>query len=136
MSGEHDPRVLVLQELRKQTALLQQILAALAPQADRVLDALLNGPHGDPIIKAKDPRDWAGEPMTGRTFSQCSPEYLDLLADRFDFFANDPEKADKRQYNERDAKRARGWAARLRSGWTRPATEPMTQPQEQGEPSW
>ena len=120
-----DPRVLVLEEMRAQTALLRQILAALsgtsqataAPSADL---ADLDGPHGDPVVKGKDPRDWSGESMRGRTFSQCPPTYLDLLADRMEFFAGREEDSKKKRYNELDARRARGWAARLRAGWTPP----------------
>lgn len=127
-----DPRVLALEELRAQTALLRQILAALTPAAEKVPDRLLDGPYGDPVIKAKDPRDWTGEPMTGKRFSECPPDYLDLLAERYDFFASKEEDEKKRGYNVTDAKRARGWAARLRAGW-KPA-EPQTT--SAGEPNW
>lgn len=133
----NDPRVLVLEEMRKQTALLTQILAALKPAAPSVPDSLLNGLHGDPVIRAKDPRDWTGELMTGRRFSECPPDYLDLLADRYEFFASREEDEKKKGYNLTDAKRARGWAARLRAGWTAPVTEPMRAPvDEQGDPTW
>lgn len=49
-------------------------------------DRDLDSQYGDPEVKAKDPRDWTGPPMKGNHFSQCPPEYLDLLADRLDFF--------------------------------------------------
>lgn len=127
-----DPRILVLEELRAQTALLRQILAALTPTAEKVPDRLLDGQYGDPVIKAKDPRDWTGEPMTGKRFSECPPDYLDLLAERYDFFASKEEDAKKQAYNLKDAQRARGWAARLRAGW-KPA-EPATT--SAGEPTW
>lgn len=86
-------------------------------------DRDLDGQHGDPLIKMKDPRDWTGEPMKGRRFSQCPPEYLDLLADRFDYFAQKAEETNE-QYNNKpvapmkrkDAARARGWAKRMRDG--------------------
>lgn len=86
----------------------------------------LDGPHGDPEVKAKDPRDWTGEPMKGRRFSECPPVYLDLLADRYEYFATQEPDEKKRNYNRLDAARARGWAARKRSGWTSPvaAAEP------------
>ncbi len=146
----NDPRVLVLEEMRKQTALLYSIhensltmMTALsrmleafpknvAPDAN---DSVCNGPHGDPIVKAKDPRDWTGDPMKGRKFSECPPTYLELLADRYDYFmeraeaakkdADDDEQLQKAEkdakYAKLDAARARGWAARLRAGWTAPA---------------
>lgn len=61
--------------------------------------------------------------MTGRTFSECPPEYLDLLADRFDYFAGKEPDEKKAGYNRLDARRARAWAARLRSGWNRPTAD-------------
>jgi hypothetical protein len=127
-SDKIDPRVEVLTELRKQTALLERIAAALAPQKTTSVD--LDVPRDNPIIKAKDPRDWSGEPMTGRRFSECPPEYLDLLAERYDYFASREEDTKKKRYNELDATRSRAWAERLRSGWTAPVSA------EQSEPSW
>jgi hypothetical protein len=126
-----DPREIVIAEMRKQTALLGAILELAgilihrshhdaAPAQD---DRLCDGPHGDPIIKAKDPRDWSGEPMTGRTFSECPPEYLDLLAERYAYFAEKETDDKKAGYNRLDARRARAWAARLRSGWNRPTPD-------------
>jgi hypothetical protein len=57
--------------------------------------------------------------------SESDPALLDQLADAFDYFArtNDEKgnKADngtpKSTYDRRSARRARGWAARLRAGW-------------------
>lgn len=93
-------------------------------------DADLDGPHGDPEVKAKDPRDWSGEPMKGRKFSECPPEYLDMIADRLDYFTSQLGDSDedkkKRGYNVKDAARARGWASRLRAGWKAPAPAPLT----------
>ena len=144
-----DPRFLA--EMQAQTALLRQILAALVPAAVTVPDSMLDGPHGDTVIKAKDPRDWTGLPMGGKKFSECPPDYLDLLAERYDYFArkakdrlNDvgPDgdsveiaKCEKdAKYAALYAKRARGWAARLRSGWTAPAAQ--TVDERNGEPTW
>lgn len=102
-------------------------------------DADLDGAYGNPEVKAKDPRDWTGPPMRGHLFSECPPAYLDLVADRLDYFieqameqsqaeeATAVEVAEMRKkikYNKRDAARARGWAARLRAGWVAP--EPAT----------
>lgn len=80
----------------------------------------LDSKYGDPLVRAKDPRDWTGEPMKGRNFSQCPPEYLDMLAARFDFFASRESDPKKAKYNRLDASRARGWAARKRGGWQSP----------------
>lgn len=145
-----DPRVLVLAEMRKQTALLDSIdrtatLVAMAltklleafPKNDAAAPSVnLDGPHGDPVIKAKDPRDWTGEPMNGKRFSECPPAYLDMLADRYDYFAGKDDSTDeKRRYAKLDAARARAWAARLRSGWTPPRTHGRVD-ETQGEPTW
>jgi hypothetical protein len=96
-------------------------------------DADLDGQYGDPEIRAKDPRDWSGPTMKGKTMSQCPAPYLDLLADRLDYFA---EKAEENgdvspntgkptaPYLHRDAARARGWSRRIKAGWKPPVTEP------------
>lgn len=89
---------------------------AIAPDID------LDGQWGDPVIKAKDPRDWHGPSQAGKRFSECSAEYLDLLAARFEFFNGKEPDETKRGYNTRDAARARGWAARIRAGWKHPQT--------------
>lgn len=94
-------------------------------------DRDLDSQYGDPFIKAKDPRDWTGDSMLGRPFSECPPEYLDLLADRFDYFAEQAEAEGRTTsagkpvapYNRKDAARARGWAKRLRGGWKPPAQD-------------
>ena len=90
-------------------------------------DRDLDGQYGDPEIKIKDPRDWTGDNMRGRRFSECPPEYLDLVADRLDWFAEKAEESGETYngkpvapYKRKDAARARGWARRLRNGW-RPA---------------
>lgn len=99
-------------------------------------DADLDGQYGNPEIKAKDPRDWTGPPMKGKRFSECPAAYLDLVADRLDYFAEREEETvtdetattddrkgakKKAHYNRKDAGRARGWAARIREGYTPPA---------------
>lgn len=92
---------------------------AIAPDSD------LDGQWGNPVVKAKDPKDWTGESQLGKPFSECPPDYLDLVASRLDYFADKAEaegavtSAGKpvAPYNRRDASRARGWAKRLRAGW-------------------
>ena len=121
-----DPRVETIRLLTSIDATLKALLLvtsekrgeAPGPRAETVD---LDGPHGNPIVKAKDPRDWTGDNMRGRHFSECPPEYLDMLADRYDYFAtkDGAEEKDKR-YARLDGARARGWAARLRDGWTAP----------------
>lgn len=97
-----------------------------APGPSVASDSDLDGKYGDPEIKAKDPRDWTGAPMKGRRFSECPAEYLDLLAERLDYFAGknaesaDPDEQKKARYQKLDAARARGWAARIRAGKVTP----------------
>lgn len=120
-----DPRVETIRLLTSIDASLKKIagcvdrvssLAATSINAT-VDDSVCDGPYGNPVIKAKPPRDWTGEDMTGRHFSDCPPEYLDLLAERFDYFASKETDPKKQKYNLLDARRARGWAARLRNGY-------------------
>lgn len=108
-----DPRIETLKLLTSIDRTLNAILVALRPVQPETVD--LDGPHGDPIIKAKDPRDWAGDSMMGARFSQCPADYLDLVADRLEYFASKEEDATKARYNRLDAARARGWAARHRT---------------------
>jgi hypothetical protein len=134
-----DPRVETLAKLASIDATLKAILLVLSEKrndtpAERVPEALLAGPYGDPEVKAKDPRDWSGPSMKGRKFSECPPDYLDLLADRYDYFAGNETDPTKAGYNRKDAQRARGWAARLRAGWTPPT--PSRVNEAEGEPQW
>ena len=126
-----DPREETLRLLRSIDATMRAVLLVLSekrndePSAPTANDSVCNGPHGDPVVKAKDPRDWTGPPMKGRKFSECPPEYLDLLADRYDYFATKDDADEKAvKYAKLDAARARGWAARLRGGWVAPAPAP------------
>ena len=128
-----DPAILAA--LQSIDASLKELVAfsrARASKQTANTDRLCDGPYGDPVIKAKDPRDWTGESMQGRHFSECPPDYLDLLAERFDYFASREEDKKKQKYNLLDASRARAWAARMRSGWK----APVAAAQETGEPAW
>lgn len=114
--------------LRSIDASLKRLVTLLQPQQPQHIasDRDLDSPHGDPVIKAKSPRDWHGPSMEGKRFSECDPVYLDLLAARYDYFAQENETRNelatdgkpKAIYNKRDGARARGWAARIRAGWT------------------
>ncbi len=87
-------------------------------------DRDLDGKYGDPAIRAKDPRDWTGESQLGKPMSECPPEYLEMVADRLDYFSETEEDAKKLKYQRLDAARARGWAARKRNGRQPPTHEP------------
>lgn len=98
---------------------------AVAPDAD------LDGKFGDPEVRFT-PRDWTGPVFKGNRYSECPPEFLDMLGDSLDYFAGKSEASNamtsggkpKAPYERADAARARGWAKRLRNGWQVPAFEP------------
>lgn len=93
----------------------------------RVADtADLDGMHGNPRIKYGLKAKYWGEqpdPNIGRTWSQCSPDYLDAAAKYLDacaYMARKGGDEKKASYKDRDAARCRGWAARIRGGWQAP----------------
>jgi hypothetical protein len=87
---------------------------SIAPDSD------LDGPHGDGQVRFV-PKAWKGESFKGRRWSECSPEFLDVLAEAMDYSAANPRQGKERyaKHDARDATRIRGWAARIRSGWKR-----------------
>lgn len=93
------------------------------PSTDLVAtDAELDSEHGDEIVKAKMPKDWTGDDFKGAKMSECPPALLDMLASRHEYFAKTNEEAGDKQkagYERRSARRARGWARRMRAGWKR-----------------
>jgi hypothetical protein len=124
-----DPRVETIRLLMSIDAKLGALLVALAPKVDE--------PQGDPVIKAKSPKDWCGDDMAGRKMSECPPAYLDMVAARADHFAQknaDAGDATKAGYDRRDAARARAWAAKLRAGYVPPTPDRVDE--SQGEPTW
>jgi len=110
---------------RQQTSAAPVNGSTIAPDSD------LDSQWGDPEVKFS-PRDYSGTTdYKNRRMSECSPPFLDALAASYDYFAqkntlegnmasNGKPKAD---YDRRSAARARGWAARLRSGWKPPAVD-------------
>lgn len=86
-------------------------------------DADLNGPNGNPEVRF-DPKRWEGPSYKGRTFSECDPDFLDMLAETLDYFARkndetgavDNKGGPKSRWDRLAAARARGWAQRLRGG--------------------
>lgn len=117
--------------LRECHAMLTKLVGA-QPGSQVASDQDLDGRYGDGEIK-KDPPRWKGDSHVGRRMSECDPAFLDVFADFKAWAADrDEEKAatldgdeaeKKRKYahfGRLDASRARGWAARLRSGWKSP----------------
>lgn len=95
----------------------------------------LDNAHGNPKLRFL-PRDWSGSgEFKGMLFSECPPDLLDIAADSLDYFASKQEDAKKKQYDALDAARARGWAARLRAGWTPPESAQRVDSND-SEPQW
>lgn len=126
----------------KGTALLANHLGAAPRQASgssssssasgRVItDAELDSPLNNPEVK-KDPPRWKKANLdseAGRRMSECSPDFLDAVAEFRDFCADNPQ-AGKERYagnDRREAQLARAWAARKRAGWRAPGEEPPPQ---------
>ena len=89
-------------------------------------DQDLDSKYGDPEIKLRTiPREWEGQLITGCRMSECPPDYLDCLANLYDWQAQKADEGNQTTdsgkpialYRRRDAARARGWAKRLRAGW-------------------
>lgn len=83
----------------------------------------LDGKFGnEPIRRDPSSKYWPGPSHVGDRMSDCPAEYLDALAKYKDACAHmneksgDASKAKYIEYDRRDAARARGWAARIRSG--------------------
>jgi hypothetical protein len=86
-------------------------------------DADLDSPRGNPEVRFV-PRRWSGAEHKGKRFSECEPEFLDMLAEAYEWFAQRDDESNavdkngnpKSRWSRLDASRARGWAARLRGG--------------------
>lgn len=101
--------------LRVQMAALERATGLFADEKD------LLGRLGNPEVKFS-PRAWQGDNCVGRKFSECPPEFLDMLAEALAWSAANPKPGKERyaKYNATDAARARGWARRLRLGGAPP----------------
>lgn len=106
--------------------------AAPAPAGGNVApDSELDSQYGNPAVRFV-PRNWQGEDYKGRNYSECAPEFLDMLAETLEFFGRKNDAAGtldnkgrpKGDWDRKDAARARGWAARLRARGGRPASPP------------
>lgn len=117
--------------LRSIDAGIKQLVRAMVQSAPPEVadDRELDSQYGDPEVKF-DPRDWTGNSMKGRHMSECPPDFLDMLASTFDYFARKSEEAGETTsagkpiapYKRKDAARARGWAKRNRErGVSQPA---------------
>lgn len=121
--------------LLRRIAVAVEKLAAQSPASCGAVasDRDLDGRYGDPELRLT-PRDWTGPNYKGRRFSQCPPELLDMVADTLEWAAGKSEEKGEMtekgkpvaQYKRADAARARGWAARIRSGRHVQTTEPVS----------
>ena len=106
-----------LDAVRKAFAALQARVAYLERASGLFADdASLDKPHGDPKVKFA-PNSWRGPNFVEKSFSKCSPEFLEALAEALSWAADHP-KPGKEKYvagNRMDAARARSWARRLRA---------------------
>jgi hypothetical protein len=93
----------------------------LTPPAPPALEVDIDGPRGNPEVRFM-PKRWEGANYKGKAFSECEPEFLDMLAETFDYFARkedetgalDKNGGPKSRWTRLDAGRARAWAKRLR----------------------
>lgn len=116
----------LLQLLNAQTTQSAKTSATDTSRPALASEAEMDGQWGDPLIRSKDPKGWQGDSMMGLTLSACPPEYLDLWAERQDYFARQADERDEKDkkgrpashWKRKDAALARGWAARKRAGWT------------------
>lgn len=132
MSGTNEERIERLEKLvAEQGAVIAKLRAVFvgggAGGHESASADDLDGKYGNPSVR-KDPPKWGGVSCVGRSFSECPPEFLDSLAGFLDWRAekeaSDPAKEKYARYSRSDASRARGWAARIRSGWTPPKAAP------------
>ena len=108
------------------TAANRRAKASIGDGGDVASDRDLDDRYGDPIIKFL-PRNWTGDQrFKGKHMSEMPPDLLDMVAETFDYFAKKAEESNEMTdkgkpvapYKRMDAARARGWAKRLRSGWS------------------
>jgi hypothetical protein len=131
--GEKEEDVSDLDAVRKAFAALQARVAYLEKASQLFVDdASLDRHHGDPKVRFA-PKSWRGPDFVGKTFSKCSPEFLESLAEALTWAANNP-KPDKAKYaegNRTDAARCRSWARRIRAKaqTTAPATNGHAKPE-------
>lgn len=95
--------------------------ATSAPTGASDPDVDIDGPRGDPEVRFM-PKRWTGADFKGQKFSSCDPEFLDMLADAYEWFAQrddesgavDKNGSPKSKWSRLDAARARAWSNRLR----------------------
>lgn len=125
------------------TELLEQILDKLEHLEMRLdasgmgvvaaTDEELDGQYGDPEVRL-DPSDWRGESCVGKKYSECPPEFLQLLVKMLMWQYRKDRDEDvktaggkpRARYRLRDARLAKGWLARKEKGWNGGGRTPTT----------
>ena len=111
--------------LRSIDASLRELVTIARGRAQKAVasDRELDSKYGNPEVKFN-PRDWTGSSYKNCRMSECPADFLELLAETFDYFAVQAaaknELTDKGKpvadYKRMDAARARGWAKRVKEG--------------------
>lgn len=126
MSDQKPPSIVLLEAILAELKALNRNIVAMRPKEpiQPASDADLDSQRGNPQVK-HDPRDWKGPPMKGRKYSECPAEFLDVLAGRLQWQAENPQPGKEKfaSYDRLDCARALGWARRIRAGWKAPASE-------------
>jgi len=117
-------------------AMLARRAAAKAPTIGQAVAAVTapKQPHdpADPVVKLL-PRNWKGEDLRGKRYSECPPLFLGQLSHMLDAFADkaeadtDPQKQRYAKWDRQNAETARRWRAKLEGSTA--TGEPMTQQQ-------
>lgn len=116
--------------LRSIDGTLKQLVALMrvAKPKEIASDRLLDSQYGNPEVKTM-PRDWMGDNFSGCRMSECPAGLLDMVAERYDYYADKAEQEGATHngkplapYKRMDAAKARGWAARVRAGRVAPAS--------------
>lgn len=137
MSGHDDPLLAVLHSIDASLKTLvslsrQRVAKSTGPRV--ATDRELDGKYGDPQVRFN-PRDWTGADFKRRKFSECPADFLEMLAEAFDYLADRSEEknelTDKGKavapFRRADAAKARGWAKRIKDGkHTPPAVDVAT----------
>lgn len=95
---------------------LDPVMLQVEPADDRELDSEWGNPQIDRV-----PKNWTGEPLEGRSFSDLQPATLRALAKHYARLADwhdekknvDNKGRPRSHWSRKDAQRALGWALRL-----------------------
>jgi len=113
-----------LDDLKKRVSVLEAILARNPTAQPTSLPNELDGKYGNPLVR-NDPPKWTGPSQRGKPYSHCPPDFLESLAGFLEWQAkkdDEQNRVDSKQrltstFKRLDARRARGWALRIKSGW-------------------